>query len=134
MKLSEIVREYRSSHDMSMDALARFSGVSKGYISMIENEKNPKTGKPISPSIETLARLARGMGMELDDLIHQADDMVVSLEPENDPDSLNITTAEIEMIKKYRLLNRDGRRRVTEYLDDLADNPKYTKDTELLDA
>jgi len=132
MKLSEIVKAYRAEHDMSMDALARCSGVTKGYISMIENERNPSTGKPISPSVDTLSKLARGMGMELDDLIHQADDMVVSLEPENPADLL--TPDEIRLITKYRLLNRDGRRRATEYIDDLADNQKYTKDIGLLDA
>ena len=99
---------------------------------MIENERNPSTGKPISPSVDTLSKLARGMGMELDDLIHQADDMVVSLEPENPADLL--TPDEIRLITKYRLLNRDGRRRATEYIDDLADSQKYTKDIGLLDA
>ena len=54
MTLGEIVKEYRIAHNMSMDVFASRSGLSKGYISMLEKNVNPKNGKPITPSIETI--------------------------------------------------------------------------------
>lgn len=46
MHLGEIIKKYREEHDnMSMDAFALRSGLSKGYISMLESNKNPRTGK-----------------------------------------------------------------------------------------
>lgn len=40
MTLGDIVKRYRSDNHLSMDDFARLSGLSKGYISMLErNEK-----------------------------------------------------------------------------------------------
>ena len=36
MFLGEIVKKYRLEHKISMDEFARLSGLSKGYISMLE--------------------------------------------------------------------------------------------------
>lgn len=79
MKLSDIVRDYRKAHHLSMDELAARCGTSKPYISMLENEKNTKTGKPIQPKGVTLMKLANGMNMTIDELIRLMDeDTVVS--------------------------------------------------------
>ena len=40
MTLGELIREYREQHSMSMEEFARLSGLSKGYISMLEKNKN----------------------------------------------------------------------------------------------
>ena len=69
MPLSEIVKIFRREFMIPMDQLAADSGLSKAYISMIENNKNPRTGKPIVPSIDTLRKLASGMRMDLDTLL-----------------------------------------------------------------
>lgn len=134
MKLSELLKSYRLQHDISMDMLAQESGVSKGYISMLENERNPKTGKPISPSLDTLAKLAKGMGITLDDLIKMADDMIVDLDSYGEDEVMPLSTDELSLIRAYRLLNRDGKRKAAEYLTDLSENKRYLKDTELLNA
>lgn len=51
MTLGEIIKEYRTAHNLSMDAFSEKSGISKAYISLLEKNKHPKTGKPIAPSI-----------------------------------------------------------------------------------
>lgn len=64
MTLGEIIKNYRSEHQMSMDAFAEKSGISKAYISLLEKNQHPKTGKPIAPSIQSIKQAADGMGMD----------------------------------------------------------------------
>lgn len=69
MILGDIIRKYRESHGMSMDEFARMSGLSKGYISMLEKNKNPRNGNPIVPSIATYNRVATAIGVSPADLM-----------------------------------------------------------------
>lgn len=57
----------RKSEGMSFDALARRSGVSKGALVQIEQDKS-------NPSISTLCRLAAALGVSVADLVAPADD------------------------------------------------------------
>ena len=70
MTLGEIIKNYRAEHDMSMDDFVKASGLSKAYISMLENNRNPKTNRPIIPSIDTYNKAAKGMRMNVTDLIN----------------------------------------------------------------
>lgn len=70
MTLGDMIKSYRTEHDMSMDDFARASGLSKAYISMLENNKNPKTNRPIIPSIETYKKAAKGLKMNAGDLLN----------------------------------------------------------------
>jgi transcriptional regulator with XRE-family HTH domain len=49
---------------LSMDAFSDRSGISKSYISLLEKNKHPKTGKGISPSIQCIKQAAIGMNMD----------------------------------------------------------------------
>ena len=81
MTLGEYIREYRSQNRMSQRDLARVTELSAGYISMLENDKNPRTGDPITPSLDTLKSIAKGTGKSLDALLDLlGDETVVSLE------------------------------------------------------
>lgn len=81
MTLGEYIREYRSQNRMSQRDLARVTDLSAGYISMLENDKNPRTGDPITPSLDTLKSIAKGTGKSLDALLDLlGDETVVSLE------------------------------------------------------
>lgn len=79
MKLSEIVKKYRESHDLSQRQFGAQCGLSTGYISLIEKEINPQTGKPMVPSLPVMNKLSIGMGLTLDELLAMCDDMDVSL-------------------------------------------------------
>ena len=68
--LGEIINEYRKTHKMSMDSFANKSGISKPYISMLEKNYNPKSKKKIVPTIDTIAKCAKAMNMEFDDLFN----------------------------------------------------------------
>lgn len=79
MTIGEIVKQYRDEHGLSQRQFAdRCGDITNGYISMIEQGKNPSTGKPIVPSIDKVASLARAMGMTIHQLFDMADDSPVS--------------------------------------------------------
>ena len=74
MKLSTILIEYRARMQISQRELARRCDLSNSYISFIENESNPRTGKPIVPTLEQYQRLAVGMGMSVQQLFEKLDE------------------------------------------------------------
>ena len=91
MRLSELLREYRRDHSLSQRDFAKQCGekITSGYISMLENEKNPATGKKIRPSLGTYDVLARGMGITVDKLFNLINDVPVTLTDEETlPDNL----------------------------------------------
>lgn len=73
MKLGEYIKAYRDSHGMSMRDFAAHSGLSVGYLSMLENNKNPKTGAPITPSIKTFNAVAAATNTTVNELLSFVD-------------------------------------------------------------
>lgn len=73
MTLGDIVRKYRESNNMSLAEFAQACVLSKGYISMLENNINPRNNKPISPTLPSIVKIAAGMGLELDALLKMID-------------------------------------------------------------
>lgn len=73
MKLSEIIRKYRADHDMSQREFAKRCNLSNSYISFIENECNPKTGRPMTPTIEQYKKIADGMSITVQELFESLD-------------------------------------------------------------
>ena len=71
--LGNIIKEYRELHSMSMDEFSKRSGISKAYISLLERNKHPKTGKPITPSVDTIKLASDGMNMDFNDLFNMID-------------------------------------------------------------
>jgi len=74
MKLSVIIADFRKRMNISQREFARRCNLSNSYISFIENDVNPKTGKPLKPTIAMYKRLADGMGMTLHQLFEVLDD------------------------------------------------------------
>ena len=73
MTLGEIIRKYRSEHDMSMRAFGRASGLSVTYISSLENGVTQRGNKP-APSLETYRAVAKAMALDIDQLLRAIDD------------------------------------------------------------
>lgn len=80
MKLRDLIKNYRDDHDLSQRQFANQCNLSNGYISILERGANPKTGKPVTPTIPQLKKLADGMAMTLNELFEKVDDMPVSLD------------------------------------------------------
>lgn len=82
MKLSEKIKQYRKEKNLSQRQFAIKSELSNGYISMLEEGKNPKTNEPIIPTLATLKKIAGAMEISISELINETEDMQISLNDE----------------------------------------------------
>lgn len=73
MTLGEYIKEYRKVNDLTMDDFAKKSAISKAYISMLEKNKHPQNGRPITPTLDTCKKAANAMGVSLNDLLARLD-------------------------------------------------------------
>ena len=76
MTLGEYIKSYRASHSIGQREFAQMCGISAGYVSMLENNRNPKSGRPLSPRIELYQQVAAATGIGLDELIAIVDDNI----------------------------------------------------------
>jgi transcriptional regulator with XRE-family HTH domain len=91
-----------------MDAFAAQSGMSKSYISILEKNQHPKTGKPVIPSITVIRQAADGMHVDFNDLIAQIDGDVRILPDSPAADPLQPLSQEEEaLVRKYRVSSDD---------------------------
>lgn len=74
MKLSEIIKQYRIQNNFTMQDFAERAGLSKGYISMLEKGKHPQSNRKLIPSIQTYAKVAAAMNLNIDELFSQLND------------------------------------------------------------
>lgn len=79
MKLGDLIKDYRATHELSQRQFALQCGLSNGYISILEKGINPKTDKPVTPTIPQLRKLADGMGITMTELLENVDDMPIDL-------------------------------------------------------
>lgn len=80
MKLSDLIIEHRKKMDISQREFSRRCELSNTYISFIENGVNPKTGRPIVPTLEQYGKIANGMNISVQRLFELLDeDAPVSL-------------------------------------------------------
>ena len=94
MKIGEWLKTYREQHGLSMQALADLCGFSKAYINVLEKGVNPKTGKSISPTMQTFEKIARATKTDVDTLLKILDgDQPITL---NSPDDLPALNAKDE--------------------------------------
>lgn len=73
MHIGELIREYRRKNNLTMEEFAKLIGRTKAYISMLEKNKNSRSGKEIAPSAETLKSVADVFGITIDELLKMLD-------------------------------------------------------------
>lgn len=123
MTLGSIIKQYRIEHDLSMDDFAKVSGISKAYISLLEKDKHPQTGKPITPSVKFIKMAAKGMGVDFDVVFKQLDGSVTinNIDVGSQKTSsrkMQLTESEKLHIAKYRFIDDRGRNFVDTILDE----------------
>jgi repressor LexA len=74
MLLGDIIYKYRTENDLSLRAFANKCGLSYTYISMLEKNKDYRTGKPIAPTLESVKYIANAMNLSIDELLKIIDD------------------------------------------------------------
>lgn len=103
LKLGEIIKKFREERKLSMDRFAEKSGLTKGYISMLEKNEHPKSKKPIIPTEETLLKVAKGMGVDIDFVLSRLDsdqEIQINISPKNmlNMDNSTPTNPQVELI------------------------------------
>ena len=73
MTLQEYVVKFRTEHGITQRQFAKMCDISSGYMSMIENNLNPKTGKPPTLTFPTIKKLAAAMGTSVHELAGDID-------------------------------------------------------------
>lgn len=105
MKLGDLLKTYRSRNKITMKEFADSCGFSKAYVGMLEKGINPTTGKPVSPTVQTLEKIAKGMGRDLDSLLKALDeDQPVTISRVKPLDS-----EEIKLVDNYREMNAEDK-------------------------
>ena len=74
MFLGDIIKEYRDKNHLSQRDFAKKCNLSYTYISALEKNMDYRSGKPISPTLETIKNVAKGINMSIDDLLKILDD------------------------------------------------------------
>lgn len=111
MTLGDLVKQYREKYNISMDEFSKMCSLSKGYISMLENNTNPRSNKPIAPTLPTIKKIALAMNTDVDSILRTLDfDQEISLDPKSEEsifckneyamDTIEIRIKEI-IIKRY---------------------------------
>ena len=81
--LGKFIKKLRVEKDLSLRELAEQTGLSHSYLCNLENGYDPRSGKPLSPTIPTLEKLSAGLNVSLHKLIdmlraNDAEDLPVS--------------------------------------------------------
>jgi len=76
MTLGEYIKQYREEHGLSQREFAAQAELTCGYISMLENNKNPRTKLPISPTVRVYEKVSDATGVPLGELLQAVDDRI----------------------------------------------------------
>lgn len=120
MTIGSLIKQYRMENKISMDEFSKKSSLSKGYISMLENNIGPRKSTPIAPTLSSLKKIATGMDMDVDTLLKYLDGkQEVSLSKEN--------IEQHSIFLYYQSLNSTGKEIATEQVRLLTLDKKYTQ-------
>lgn len=67
--LGELTKKYRKAHKMGMAEFGKKCGLSKAYISILENNERPDTKKAPSPSLDVILAVAAAMEMDANEVL-----------------------------------------------------------------
>ena len=115
MTLGDIIKEYRAEHGISMREFSNMSGISKGYLSMLEKNEHPTTGKKIAPSLDMIKQVADTMGVKVNDIISMLEKgQPITLTPA-------LHGRDLEMINLFHQLNDTGKIKLMERARELIE-------------
>ena len=122
MTLGDVIYEYRLRHNISMDKFSELSGISKGYISMLEKNKTQRGDEP-SPSFEMYKNVAKTIGMDVDALIRTVEGKISLGLPAS---NLSVLPA-IEQIPLVGAIACGAPILAQEHIEDYVDKPAHIK-------
>ena len=67
--LGKYLHSERTKRNMSLREFSELLGISHTYLNKLENGKDPRNGKPVSPTIETLKEISKALHVSLEYLL-----------------------------------------------------------------
>lgn len=74
MFLGDLIKKYRTINKLSLRDFASRCGLSHTYISALEKNIDPRTGKPIAPTLDTVKYVAKGMNTTIEEILKVLDE------------------------------------------------------------
>lgn len=109
MTLGDYIKSYREKHDkMSYRAFAALVGLSPQYVINLEKGLN-NDGNPLSATMETYSKIAKGTGISETELMLMLDD-TVTINPD-------LSNREIILVQKFRKADEKRKQAVESVLD-----------------
>lgn len=100
MTLGDMIKKYIREHGLNYEQFGALCGISKGYVSMIVNNHNPKTSKPPIPTAAVYFKIAELFGMTIDELFRIIEDAPVQVGPRPGNNDETLTEDEIIQIRE----------------------------------
>ena len=126
MTLGDLVKKYRKKHNISMDEFSKMCALSKGYISMLENNINPRNNKPIAPTLPTIKKIATAMNADIDSILKIIDsDQEISLDSKLEDIEPQMESSP-KIMQYYNWLNDLGKHEAEKRVEELTYIPQYT--------
>ena len=110
MKLGDMIKEFRTFNGLTIEEFSKLSGLSNAYISMLEKGRRPGTNKPIVPTYAVCLKIARALGLTMNEFVSMIDDMPIDVSKKNKEPVFS--QEELDMIDKFRALDEDGQKAV----------------------
>ena len=104
MTLGEAISKYLTEHSMSMRAFAMKSGISHAYVSYLINGR-PSQKKTPAPSITVYRAVAKGMGIDVNELIDMVDDKIAI----GNATPISLTEEESALVLAWRIAKLEDR-------------------------
>ncbi|QDR81797.1 helix-turn-helix domain-containing protein [Sporomusa termitida] len=105
-KLGSYIKQKRG--DESLRKLAKRCGVSHTLIDTLEKGYDPRTQKPAKPTVDSLKKIASGLGINVIELLLLAvDEEYTEISPSNSPTLLpdNFSSEDLELLEIARKFN-----------------------------
>ena len=74
MFLGDLIKQYRTINKLSLRDFASRCGLSHTYISALEKNIDPRTRKPIAPTLDTVKYVAKGMNTSIEEILKVLDE------------------------------------------------------------
>jgi SOS-response transcriptional repressor LexA len=79
-KLGSFIKEWRKERNMGLRDLAKLTGISHAYLHVLEGGVDPRTKRPVSPTLQSLQKLATGLDVPLEVVISLGLNQDISLQ------------------------------------------------------
>lgn len=97
MYLGELIKRYRTENKISQRDFAKLCNLSHTYIAALEKNIDPRTNKPIAPTLDTVKYVAKAMNMSIENVLHLLEDNQEFLLQQEAPKFQNELLDDIDM-------------------------------------